>query len=288
MIHTTYHLELPGSQPYARLVTYIQEYSGEMAIRKRPLVIMCPGGGYEYTSDREAEPIVNQLLAMGYHAAILYYSVKPAVFPTALTELAASVLLVRENAEAWHVDEDAVLVMGGSAGGHLAASYACFWNEDWVADAIGYEGDDHEILRPNGQILMYPVITSGEYAHRGSFDALLGPDKDDPDMLKKMSLEYRVNADTPPAFIWHTYEDGSVPVENSLFYITALRKAGINAELHIFPKGGHGLALADETTLSWWSGSEICEAPAAWVGLLKTWLRSNYSFTFEFNPEREN
>ena len=126
MIHNTYPLKVEGSLEYARLVTYIQEDSDAMLIDKRPLVLVCPGGGYGRTSDREAESMALQFLAMGYHAAVLRYSCAPAKYPTALLELASSMALIRKNAEAWHIDTDKIVVQGCSAGGHLAASLGMF------------------------------------------------------------------------------------------------------------------------------------------------------------------
>ncbi|MDR2043161.1 MAG: alpha/beta hydrolase [Clostridium sp.] len=272
MIHVTYHLQLSGSMPDAKFVTYLQEPSDEMGIRKRPFILVCPGGGYAYTSDREAESLALQFLAMGCHAGVLRYSCAPARYPAALLELASAVLLVRGNAEEWRVDEEKIVVQGCSAGGHLAASYGMFWNEDFISAAIGLEGPDHEILRPNGMILCYPVITSGEFAHRDSFAHLLGSREEE--LKDKMSLEKQVSAGTPQTFLWHTFEDQCVPAENSLLLVAALRKAGIPVEFHLYPKGGHGLSLANRLTATP-EGYAIQEECQTWLGLAKTWLEKN-------------
>lgn len=269
MLHETIKLSAPGSQDYARLVTYIQEYTDQLAIGERPMIVLCPGGGYGHTSDREAEPVAFKFLAMGYHVAILRYSVAPAKYPTALLELATAFKLIRENAEKWHVDTDKVLVQGCSAGGHLAASYGCFWKEEFIAKELGLT--DSEILKPNGMILCYPVITSGEFAHRGSFQCLLGEREEE--LGEKMSLETQVNEDTPKAFIWHTFEDGTVPVENSLFMAMAMRKAGIPCELHIYPRGCHGLALANKLTLGQ-ARKENQPECETWIELAHTWVEN--------------
>ncbi len=269
MINLTYPLQVEGSLPDAKLVTYIQDYSESIAVYDRPLILICPGGAYSYTSDREAEPIALQFLAMGYHAAVLRYSCAPAKYPTALLELASAILLIRRNAEKWHVDTNKIIVQGCSAGGHLAASMGMFWQEDFLAEKLDLEASQKELLRPNGMILCYPVITAGEFAHRGSFENLLGEREEE--LSEKMSLEKQVTDKTPKAFIWHTYADGSVPVENSLLLMGALRRAGIPAELHIYPKGGHGLALANHLTMSR-DGGAIQEECTSWVSLAKTWL----------------
>lgn len=243
MIHEKIKLSVPGSAEDAALYTYFAEGSPEIAVKKRPVVVVCPGGGYEFTSDREAEPVALRLVAAGFHAVVVRYSVAPARFPTALLEVASAVKYVRDNAARYGCDADKIAVMGFSAGGHLAASYGCFWNKPFVCEALSC---DAAALRPWAQLLSYPVITAGEFAHAGSFQNLLGEryaaEKD------AHSLENCVTRDTPPTFIWHTQEDDCVPVENALLMANALHRADVLTELHIFPKGGHGLSLCDETT----------------------------------------
>ena len=273
MLHETFELRVSGSRPDARLVTYIQDYSEAMAVRERPMVLLCPGGGYGRTSDREAEPMALQFLAMGYHVAVLRYSCAPARYPTALLELAQSVLLIREHAGEWHVDTDKLVIQGCSAGGHLAACYAMFWNRKWLREKAGIEerDSDRKLLRPNGLLLCYPVITSGEFAHRGSFENLTEGLPDRERLLEELSLEHQVCGDVPPTFVWHTYEDQAVPVENSLLLVSALRRAGISTEFHMYPKGSHGLALATALTQT---SDGRCVQPqcAGWIDLARIWL----------------
>lgn len=273
MLHETYPIQVEGSQPYARLVTYIQDHSPEIDISKRKLVLVCPGGAYMGTSDREAEAMALQFVAMGHHAAVLRYSVEPAKYPTALLEVAASIKLIRENAENWHVDTEKIVVEGCSAGGHLAACYSTYWKERFVAEALGIEDAQkaEALLRPNGQILGYPVITSGEFAHRGSFEYLLGDRQEE--LNDAMSLEKHVNRDVPPTFIWHTFTDDGVPVENSLLLVSALRKANISTEFHMYPAGVHGLALADELTRAP-GGYGYMPDCSSWRDLVKIWLKN--------------
>lgn len=272
MIHEVYPIKMEGSQPHARLVTYIQDHSAEIGIDKRKLVLLCPGGAYAFTSDREAEAMALQFLAMGYHAAVLRYSVTPAKYPTALLEVAKSVQIIREHADEWHVDADKIVVEGCSAGGHLAASYCMFWRKPFIAKALGIaEKDVETVLKPSGMILSYPVITGGEFAHRGSFQYLLG-DKES-ELVEEMSLEKQVNQDVPPAFIWHTFTDDVVPVENSLLLVSALRKENISTEFHMYPKGCHGLGLANELTVEA-DGSAYEPDCSSWISLVKTWLKN--------------
>lgn len=269
MIHTTHPIQVESSMPYAGLTTYIHDYTESLSIRTRPLILICPGGAYAYISDREAEPIAFAFLAMGYHAAVLHYSCAPARYPTALLELAKSIALIREHASEWHVDPDKIVVQGSSAGGHLAASLGMFWNENFVAEGIGLAPAEHELLKPNGMLLCYPVITSGEFAHRGSFENLLG--EREAELGAKLSLEDQVTDKTPQAFIWCTFEDGAVPMENSLYLVSAMRKADIPVEFHLYPHGAHGLGLANRLTQDA-DGGAVCEACATWLGLAGTWL----------------
>lgn len=269
MLHKVYPIQAQGSLPDARLITYIQDASESMAIDKRPLVLICPGGGYGYTSDRESEPVALAFLAMGYHAAVLRYSCAPARYPTSLLELASSMLLIRKNAEEWHVDTDRIIVQGCSAGGHLAACLGMFWDEDFLAEELGLQAGEHDLLRPRAMLLCYPVITSGEYAHRESFQRLLG--EREAELSEQLSLEHQVSDKTPEAFIWGTYEDGSVPMENSLLLVGAMRRAHIPVEYHLYPKGGHGLALATRLTQTS-DGRHVQESCATWVELAKNWI----------------
>ena len=269
-----YPIRMEGSMPYAELTVYLHEHYQEIAVETRPLVLVCPGGAYAYTSEREADPLAAQFLAMGYHAAVLRYSCAPAVYPTALTELAYSLALIRRNGEDWYVNPEQIIVLGCSAGGHLAASMGVFWKEEFLAGALGIRKEEQKLIRPDGMILCYPVITSGEFAHRGSFQNLLGARQEE--LSAKMSLENQVDKDTPPAFIWHTYEDGAVPAEHSLLFVTALRRAGVPAEFHMYPKGSHGLALANRLTQNQ-DGNAAQPECTSWVGLAHTWIEHWYN-----------
>lgn len=269
MHYKVYDMTVDGSVGEPTLTTYILEASPALKISERPMIIICPGGGYEHVSDREGEILAMQFLAAGFHAAVLRYSVAPAVYPTQLKELAKAVNLVRSMCEEWHIIKDKIIIQGSSAGGHLAASYGCLWkNEELIGDLSDHE---IEILRPNGLILSYPVITSGEYAHEGSFRALLG---DKYELLKdSLSLENLVNVDTPKAFLWHTFADDAVPVENTMLFIQALKKKDIPFECHIYPKGIHGLSLGNELTLGV-TGSELQPEVSTWIDLAKTFINN--------------
>ena len=247
------------------LHTYIREKSPEMPLPPRPAIVICPGGAYAFTSDREAEPIALRFLDLGFQTFVLRYSVAPnTAFPGALLELAASVALVRDHAEEWGIDPDKIFVCGFSAGGHLAASLGVFWDREFVAPNLGRTAAD---VRPNGMILGYPVITSGKFAHTGSINNVLLDRRTD-ETWALMSLEKQVTSTTAPAFIWHTVADDAVPVENSLMFAAALRENGVPFALHITPDGCHGLSLAQAET------GMVEEQLNDWPTWCAAWIRS--------------
>lgn len=271
----------------ATLTIYAHEdYPEVYGERKRPMIVICPGGGYEHVSPREGEAIALQFMTTGAHAAVLRYDVsgQGAEFPQHLLELAASVAYVRKHAAEYCIDPDKILVAGFSAGGHLAASLGCFWQEKWLEELMQAEtGATMKDYQPNGEILAYPVITSGEFAHRGSFVKIMGSEAEQgyaplgltaKELEEKLSLENQVTSDFPQTFMWHTFEDGAVPLENSLFFAEALRKAGVNFEYHVFPHGGHGYALATKET-AMKEGKEINAQCAQWIDLFKSWMKYN-------------
>ena len=269
MIHKKIEIKARGMEAVGNLYTYFLDSSIEMRPNvKRPVILMCPGGGYEMSSDREAEPMAMQFLAMGYHVAILRYSVCPVRYPAALLQVAESVLYLKEHADEYHIDPEKIVVQGCSAGGHLAANYGIAWNSPFLTKLMGMENDP-ERLRVAGLLLCYPVITSGEKAHEESFRNLLGEQYEE--KKEELSLENQVTPDTPPTFLWHTATDETVPVENSLYFFQACLQQGVSAELHIYPVGGHGLSLANEETCRA-NGIGVQKECQSWIGLAQTWL----------------
>jgi len=251
---------IPLPETGVELEMYLTDNRAVEPERKRPLVLIFPGGAYAWRSDREAEPVALRLLSLGIQAAVVRYSVAPARFPKALEEAAEAVAYARAHAEEWCCDPHRVAVMGFSAGGHAAAHIGLKWSRM-------PQGRD---CRPDAMILCYPVITSGEYAHRGSIENLLG---DQFEQLKEeVSLERFVEKDTPPVFLWHTREDGAVPVENSLLLAEALCRQGVDFEMHIWQHGGHGLSLAsDQVSRAGEDG--VRPECQEWIDMAARWLR---------------
>lgn len=247
---------------------------------RRPAVIICPGGAYMRTSDREAEPIALRFLARGYHAFVLRYSVQTR-FPQPMLDLGKAIMLVRANADEWLVEPGQVAVCGFSAGGHLAASLGVLWDDPLLLEPLGARPAQ---LRPDALILGYPVIdleltdntpvvVEQLGGPRKLRDLMLATVLGEPsEALKaRYSADRHVSPATPPTFIWHTAEDQAVFPHNALRFATALADHKVPFELHIFARGEHGLALADETTAV--EQRMIEPRSQVWIELALAWLK---------------
>lgn len=286
---------------YVTLQTYILEYSPELQPeRKRPAVIVCPGGAYLGTSDREGEPVAMRFAAQGYHTFVLRYTtfyrnsaencseppiVNPGVvYPQPVFDLAKAVLTVRQNAEGWNIDINQIAVCGFSAGGHLAASLGVHWQDFFLKDKLGVS---NELLKPNALILGYPLLDylslKQEAAVKAdaptmelwhlSNQAVFGVSEPSDEDLEKLSPSRYVSSLTPPAFLWHTADDPLVYVSNSLNFSHALADHQVPFELHVFESGVHGLSLCDETTAGEEGHINIDCQP--WALLAMNWLKKH-------------
>ena len=235
-----------------RLVAYLPETR-----RSDMAIIIFPGGGYTCRAEHEGEGYATVFNEWGITAFVSQYRVSPDLFPAPLEDARNAVRHVRVHAEEYGIDPQKIVVIGSSAGGHLAALLCTY------TAALEGETDIFAEYCPNAQVLCYPVICSPQsvgISHVGSYQYLLGTrDKEyclayDPALL--------VNEQTPPAFIWHTAEDAGVNVINSYTYATALKKCDIPTELHVFPHGWHGLGMRDDYP-----------HVRQWVSLLKKWLQ---------------
>jgi acetyl esterase/lipase len=224
-------------------------------------VIVAPGGSYARLSmSNEGRLPANYLNSIGVAAFVLRYRLGPAYHhPIELGDAQRAIRTVRSRAAEWHIAPDRIGIMGFSAGGHLASAASTHFDagKPDAADPI-----DRATSRPDFAVLGYPVISLIEpFAHQGSKTNLLG-DNPDPALARSLSSETQVAASTPPAFIYHTYADTVVPVENAVAYFMALRKAGVPAEMHVFRNGPHGTGLPQQDP-----------ALAEWPRLLANWLR---------------
>jgi len=258
----------PGGAPGAkgdtledkpRITPYLPAGDGPFAC-----IVVCPGGGYGGRARHEGEPIARWLNTIGVAGFVLDYRVKPYRHPIPLGDAQRAIRTVRARAAEWKIDPKRVGILGFSAGGHLAASATTIF-DDGKPDAA--DPIDRQSCRPDAAILCYPVITFGDFRHNGSMVNLLGP-APDPKRRQEMSLETRVTPQTPPTFLWHTSDDGAVPVENSLLFAMALHKNKVPFALHVFPHGPHGIGLGD--------GDRGAKAPEArqWPAICAEWLKN--------------
>lgn len=252
----------------ATLTAYVDEDISE----KREAVIVCPGGAYFFLCDREGEPVAMEFKKNGIRAFMLEYSVTPNVFPAPQLELAAAIKYVRENAKKYGVDPEEINICGFSAGGHLCGSLATLYNKGFLAEALDTTKD---MIKPNGAILSYPVITAGEYTHHDSCVNILGMDKvwESP-YYRYISLEKQVDEETCPVFIWTTFGDTLVPMENSMLFVQAMKNAGVEVEFHLFPVGDHGLSVATEEIMLEENEKKLYNYVNKWVMLAVDWVKN--------------
>lgn len=207
-------------------------------------IVICPGGGYGGLASHEGATYAQFMQQHGINGFVLKYRLGSAGYrhPIMLGDAARALRTVRANAKQWKIDPDKIGIMGSSAGGHLASTLLTHFDagNPQASDPI-----DRISSRPSLGVLCYPVITLGEFTHRGSKRNLLG-DKPPAELVELLSNEKQVTGNTPPTFLWHTVQDKAVPVENSLQFATALRKAGVPFALHVYQKGRHGIGLADK------------------------------------------
>lgn len=232
--------------------------------RKRPCMVVCPGGGYMGAYPLEGEPIAMHFLPKGFNVFTIYYSPAPNRFPTQLREVAALFDLIHKNAEKWNCDTEKIGIMGFSAGGHLAAHYSNCYNCEEIKEVLG------EGKRPFCSVLCYPVVSADEsLGHVASFKNLLGhtPDRDETD---RFSTHKMITPDTPMAYIWHTSHDNVVDVRHSLLYAEGLSKYKIPYEMHIYPYGWHGLCTCDRETLETTDPKVLHDSE--WLESLKKWI----------------
>lgn len=299
MIHEK--IKLREGRDDITLTTYVIDDSPEMLKgKKRPAVIVCPGGAYLGCSDREGEPIAMRFAAMGYHAFVLRYSVysenktglniaaikepEPKEWlthPEPMRDIALAMLKIRRHSDEWLVDMDKVAICGFSAGAHNCAMYSVYWDKPIMSEPFGV---DNALLKPAAAILCYPLtdyifmknaIPGMDAGCQGLYAmcnlAFMGKIDPDDAKLAEVSPNLHVSKNTPPMFIWSTAGDNLVPVQNSTIMATALANAGVPFELHVFEEGDHGLALADQSTAA--SPAQINDDAAKWIPLCQEWLK---------------
>lgn len=306
-IETIYLYE---NRPDVTLTTYLCANSRELLNgKRRPGIIICPGGGYLNCSEREAEPVALRFASMGYHAFVLRYSTysknKAAFFPESgdlppqehcqyprpMQDIGKAFLILHEHAEEWLVDTQRIAICGFSAGSHNCAMYANNWNQPVITEHFDKPA---ELFRPIASILGYGI---GDYNYFNDLEqkdpmaqvmrtacaaAYQGTPNPTREQLNVVSPAQHVSKDTPPAFLWATTEDTLVPVLNTTALAGAYAVAGVPFEVHVFEEGTHGLALADQASAG--NFFEINADAAEWVPLAQKWLKKRMALPLEEKP----
>ncbi|GJQ21540.1 MAG: hypothetical protein HBSIN02_18950 [Bacteroidia bacterium] len=239
------------------LTMYVPEATKESGTA----IIICPGGSYRGLARHEGEDYALFLSSLGIRAFVLKYRLGPVYNYKAITaDVARAVRLVRTHARQWGIDPARIGIMGSSAGGHLAATAMTHFDG---GNPSSDDAVDRMTSRPDFGILCYPVISMGPRGHAISREQFLGPNPTQ-DLVDLYSNERQVRSDTPPCFLWHTYEDSVVSVENSLAFATALKNHNVPFALHVYEHGRHGLGLGAPPPF---------EAPHPWTRQLTLWLK---------------
>jgi acetyl esterase/lipase len=236
-----------------------------------PAMLVLPGGGYAHHAGHEAEPVAGWLASLGVHAFVLRYRTSPHRHPAPLLDAKRALQWIRSGAHGLPVDGKRVGVLGFSAGGHVAATLS-------TSVATGDAALDSATSVPDLAVLCYPVISFTSAVHQGCIDNLLGVSPS-AHSLRELSAELNVTRTVPPTFAWHTADDPAVDAEHSLRYVSALTRAGIPTELHVFPHGRHGLGMApDDAHVSQWT--RLCER---WLQS-RGWISQQAGSTAEAAP----
>jgi acetyl esterase/lipase len=226
-------------------------------------MIVCPGGGYAGLAGHEGKDYALWLNSRGISAFVLKYRLGSSGYryPVEYQDVARAIRLVRSHAKDWNLDAGRIGVMGSSAGGHVASMAMTHFD---AGDTNATDAIDRVSSRPDLAILCYPVITMGKFTHRGSRVNLLGTNPP-PELVEETSSELQVKKDSPPCFLWSTYDDTTVAIENTLDFASALRKARVPFEVHIYQHGPHGQGLGSKTydPTKW----------LPWVGECARWLK---------------
>lgn len=302
-------IQLDDNNPDVTLTTYVLDDSAEMLNRKkRPAVLICPGGAYLNCSDREGEPVALAFAAMGYHAFVLRYSVffeatedgfaellagktfekrDHSIYPAAIRDIAKTFAVIYDHADEWLVDTEKIAICGFSAGGHNVLNYAVHYDKPVITDSF-----DVDKVKPAAVIAGYPIsdylfmkesVTKQDEMAQGLFKlsnlAFFGKEKPSEDILAEVSAAQQVSPSTPPMFLWATAGDNLVPVGHTTRMATALADAGVPFEVHIYEEGQHGLSLATQATAK--ALTELNPIASDWIKSADTWLQKRFALPLE-------
>lgn len=272
----------------ATLTAYIQDNTMDHGAKVfRPAIVICPGGAYIGHTEKEAEPVALRFVSAGYHAFVLRYSIGAGVakFPAPFRDAAKAIMMIRENAEKWCVNPTQISICGFSTGGHVAATLAASWQDEYLAEALQAEP---ALFKPNALILAYPLLDMNLFKRKNSgkspqmdtllemiFIATYGTLNPSKFLMEEWACKNRITSHMPPTFLWTTGEDALVDVEENLEFIKVLAAHSIPFEFHIFEKGEHGLSLADQTVGYTELAMKGHVNAHKWVDLALCWLANH-------------
>lgn len=256
------NIPIDEQQGTPKVTAYLLDNTKEVdEQRLHPAMVIFPGGGYHFTSDREAEPIALAFLARGFNVFVVRYSVYPTSFyPKALIQGAATVAYIRRHAKELQCDKDAITVTGFSAGAHVAGCVSTLYRERCIYEALGTTVQE---IKPNSTVLCYGVLSS-EKGHEGSIEKLTNFTTDK-ELLKKVSIDKNIDSNTSPMFLWTTAEDELVNPMSTLLTAAACQENGVAYELHVYQHGKHGMALATYVTMASTRTDKVDRQIAGWV-----------------------
>lgn len=254
----------------------------------RPFVLIMPGGGYIFTSHREGQPIASRFYQAGFNTGVLWYTafdkVKK-VYQQATLEAAQAIEIIRKNAIKWHINPLAIGVCGFSAGGNLALQIATHFKDEWLSETLN---QDNAYFKVDFVIASYPMISTDIFPYFSKAAAqvyvrnplsvqerILGTENPTQEDYNEFNVLNYITSETPPMFIWHTYEDQLVNVSDALSLAQTCLSHQVPFELHIYEKGAHGLAMADESTAS--VKSHVNDQAATWFELCVNWLNTKFN-----------
>jgi acetyl esterase/lipase len=241
----------------------ITPYLADAANATGAAMVICPGGGYAHLAPHEGNDYALWLNQQGVTCFVLKYRLGTSGYhhPAMINDASRAVRWVRAHADEFKIDPKRIGIMGSSAGGHLASTLLTHFD---AGDTNATDMIERQSSRPDLGILCYAVISLGEFAHKGSRENLLGTNPP-PSLVQDLSNQLQVTTNTPPCFIWTTFEDKTVPMENSLLFAGALRKNHVPFDLHVYQKGAHGMGLKDKPPFA---------HPHPWAGDCLFWLKA--------------
>ena len=237
MLHEIVYLNKEYNLNTDAKIEIMVPFNNDQILREKgKAIVIVPGGGYEFVSIREGDPVAISYMQEGFITIVLTYTVKRP-YPTPMYELGCAIDYLRKNCDKYYIDKDKISIIGFSAGGHLVSSFGYLYKHP---DFIGKTKLNPENIKPNCIISSYPVITMSEYTHEITRSVITGNDES---LRPLLSVEHNIDSTYPPTFVWTTMEDTCVPYQNSMLFVEALKKNNVEHDFFLYPYLNHGLSI---------------------------------------------